>query len=106
MPDLRTLDDRRAVATRGSSWPEALGKEGVTGTLVPVQEGRLRRSGLSRGNSGPGFAGWGFLRETNYGHRLSTERTLVCFSFQPDPHCRASSDRCSVSGLKRMVSTF
>ena len=47
MPDLRTLEGRRAVATRGSSWPEALGKEGVTGTLVPVQEGRLRRFGLS-----------------------------------------------------------
>ena len=61
--DLRTLDGRRAVAIRGSSWPEALGKEGVTGTLVPVQEGRLRRFGLSRGNSGPGFAGWGFLPE-------------------------------------------
>jgi len=61
MPDLRTLDRRRAVAIRGSSWPEALGKEGVTGTLVPLQEGRLRRFGLSRGNSGPGFAGWGFL---------------------------------------------
>ena len=63
MPDLRTLDGRRAVAIRGSSWPEALGKEGVTGTLVPVQEGRLRRFGLSRGNSGAGFAGWGFLPE-------------------------------------------
>jgi len=33
--------------SRWSSWPEALGKEGVTGTLVPVQEGRLRRFGLS-----------------------------------------------------------
>ena len=27
----------------------------------PFQEGRLRRFGLSRGNSDPGFAGWGFL---------------------------------------------
>jgi len=29
---------------------------------VSVQEGRLRRFGLSRGNTDPGSAGWGFQK--------------------------------------------
>ena len=50
--------ERPALGTRRLPRQE---EKGVTETWVSVQEGRLRRFGLSRGNTDPGFAGWGFL---------------------------------------------
>jgi len=110
MPEVRPLDGRRAVATRGAPgrgtcdwasrgrrrgrprllhgwaafrrrWGLWSGKEGVTENWVSVQEGRLRRFGLSRGNTDASFAEWGFLSE----NRLSG--TLACFIFRFAPRC-------------------
>ena len=48
---------------------------------VSVQEGRLRRFGLSRGNTDAGFAEWGFLSEN------PLSGTLACFIFRFAPPC-------------------
>jgi hypothetical protein len=61
----------RVLLTAGAPWqpegapgPRHFERRALREPWFPVQEGRLRRFGLSRGNSGPGFAGWGFLLES------------------------------------------